>query len=145
MPIVWLRSLCQETRPADLYALEQLPFYAGHLTKNKRNKNKRWYHSTGTVFIRRGPRDHVRAHYSKRDMVVELYVCRSRGATWLPEPVEQEIFQQLNKGGLNIEPLEDMGFLDFLDNSVSAEISCTLPSIINTFTARILVRYWPTT
>lgn len=53
-------------------------------------------------------------------MIVELFVRRSIGATWQQdkESVEKDIFRQLNKTGLNIEPVDGWGFLGFLNDMV---------------------------
>lgn len=62
------------------------------------------------------------ARFVKQGMVVELSVRRSRSATWQPESVEKQIFQQLNEAGLRIEPVGGWGFLNFLNDSVSITI-----------------------
>lgn len=66
----------------------------------------------------------MKAHFNKREMVVEQFVRRSCGATWKAETIEREIFQQLNKAGLRIESVEGWGFLDFLHNSKSTVGTC---------------------
>lgn len=91
-----------------------------HLRSRRSNKIRKWYRTAGTVLVVLGDRgDHVRARFNKQDMVVELSVRRSRNATWQPESVEKEVFQQLNEAGLRMEPVGGWGFLDFVKNAVS--------------------------
>lgn len=91
-----------------------------HLRSRRSNKIRKWYRTAGTVLVVCGGcGDHVRARFNKQDMVIELSVRRSRNATWQPESVEKEVFQQLNEAGLRIEPVGGWGFLDFVKNAVS--------------------------
>lgn len=74
--------------------------------------------------------------------MVELSVRRSHGATWEPEPVEQEIFQRLSQACFPIEPVENWGFLSFLNDSVSVAIPKVVRTIADRPTARTLVCSW---